>query len=180
MTRGRTAFASWLLTVGFSYAYLSEFLGYRIEGRLAAQDEIGLAVLVLVSAGVSIVLTVRWAGAPRASSEGEGLPLARRRFLLALLGTGGGLAATLAAAIVPNRRWGSVTIKNIFAVRPPYMADVARDEWGGSRVTGYRRLGRTEAFVSDISMGSGSSAWLPPGSATAQKSHSQQPGIRSQ
>ncbi len=157
MTRGRTAFASWLLTVGFSYAYLSEFLGYRIEGRLVAQDEIGLAALVLVSAGVSIVLTVRWAGAPSTSSETTGLRPARRRFLVALLGTGGGLAATLAAAIVPNRRWGSVTVKNIFAVRPPYMADVARDEWGGSRVTGYRRLGRTEAFVSDISMGSGSS-----------------------
>jgi len=157
MTRGRNALASWFLTLGFSYVYLSEFLGHRIEGRIATSGELGLAGLVLLSSCVSVVLTVRWAGNSPGASE-SGAPAApRRRFLVALLGASGGLAATLVAAIVPNRRWGTVTISNIFAVRPPYMADVARDEWGGSRVTGYRRLGRTEAFVSDISLGSGSS-----------------------
>jgi predicted aldo/keto reductase-like oxidoreductase len=157
MTRGRNALASWLLTIAFSYLFLSEFLGHRIEGQIATTSELGLAALVLLSAGISIVLTVRATGG---SSDPEARVTAaspRRRFLFSVLGVGGGLATTLAAAIIPNRRWGSVTVKNIFAVRPPYMADVARDEWAGSRVTGYRRLGRTEAFVSDISMGSGSS-----------------------
>jgi predicted aldo/keto reductase-like oxidoreductase len=65
--------------------------------------------------------------------------------------------ATLGAAIARNSRWYSISASNIFLVRPPYRADVARDEWTGSRVTSHRRLGRTGALVSDISLGSGSS-----------------------
>jgi hypothetical protein len=76
---------------------------------------------------------------------------------LGVLGAGGGVIATLGAAMARNSRWFSVSGKNIFLVRPPYKAEVARDDWMGSRVTGYRRLGRTGAVVSDISIGSGSS-----------------------
>ncbi len=157
MTSGRNALASWLLTIGFSAVYLSEFLGHRVEGQMVTSGELGIAGLVLLSSGISVVLTVRWAGRASAPNQDPGSASPRRRFLLAVFGAGGGLVATLAAAIFPNRRWGSVTGNHIFLVRPPYKADVARDEWGGSKVTGYRRLGRTEAFVSDISMGSGSS-----------------------
>jgi uncharacterized protein len=169
MDRGRTALISWLATIAFSWVFLGDFLGRRVEGQLTERGELGSMFLLLLSLAVSIVVTARWARGMRASTgahtSGEAAeslptpPLAsgRRRFLVALLGIGGGIATTLAAAILPNRRWGTVTGKNIFMVRPPYKADVRRDEWVGSRVTGYRRLGRTGAFVSDISMGSGSS-----------------------
>lgn len=171
MERGRNALISWALTVGFSAVALSGFLGRRLEGQIMTASEIAVAALIVLSIGVSIVLTVRWAGRPRGHGEAsparspsdslsEG-PLAqasgRRSFLLALAGAGGGVAATLGAAVLPNRKWGSVTANNIFLVRPPYKADVSRDAWVGSQVSGYRRLGRTGAFVSDISMGSGSS-----------------------
>jgi predicted aldo/keto reductase-like oxidoreductase len=67
------------------------------------------------------------------------------------------VVATLLAPFVRNHRWVSVSARHIFLVRPPYKADAAREEWAGSRVAEYRRLGRTEARVSDISLGSGSS-----------------------
>ena len=157
MNPGRNALFSWLLSILFSYAYLSGFLGRRIEGRIATGGELAVAALVLLSIGISVVLTVRWAGGrPHADApQPGGSP--RRRFLLAALGAGGGVAASAAAAILPNRRWGSVTGRHIFLSRPPYQADLARDEWGGSQVQAYRRLGRTDALVSDISLGSGSS-----------------------
>ncbi len=167
--RGRQALFSWLLTVGFAWKLLGDFLGHRVEGRLPSAAEVGLAALALLSAGVSIVLTIRWAGAqasPRehgareaaaGSDAASGVRTGRRRFLLALAASGGGMIATLAAAIWPNRRWGTVTGRHIFAVRPPYKAPVSRDAWRGSKVSSYRRLGRTNAFVSDISLGSGSS-----------------------
>ena len=156
----RNALVSWLLTIAFAYVYLGDFLGQRVEGRITTPSELATVALVLLSAGISIVLTVRWAGSASPAQQADpaaASPTPRRRFLTALLGTTGGLAATAAAAVFPNRRWLSVTGANIFLVRPPYKADVARDEWIGARVTGYRRLGRTGAFVSDISLGSGSS-----------------------
>ena len=158
----RTALFSWLLSIAFAATLLSEFLGHRIEGRAATPGDLGLALLVLVSLGISVFLTFRAARRPRGAAEGHveaanSDPSPRRRFLLAAAGATGGVAASLAAAVWPNRDWGTVTVKNIFAVRPPYKADVARDEWAGASVKGYRRLGRTNAFVSDISLGSGSS-----------------------
>jgi predicted aldo/keto reductase-like oxidoreductase len=160
MGHGRSAFISWLGTIAFSGFFLSDFLSRRVEGQIPSSTEWAGIALLLLSAAVSIIATMRWAGSPpeaagRAEQASAASP--RRRFLVALLGSGGGLAAMLGAAIVPNRKWGSVTAKNIFLVRPPYKADVVRDEWSGSMVSGYRRLGRTEAMVSDISMGSGSS-----------------------
>lgn len=168
------ALFSWLLTILFSMRFLGEFLGHRVEGRITASGEVLPVLLVLVSAGISIVLTVRAAGssrtpprnadssggsAARAASAEPGGPIApgRRHFLGAAAASVAGLGATLAAAVWPNRRWGSVTGSNIFLVRPPYKAAVSRDAWAGAQVKGYRRLGRTNAYVSDISLGSGSS-----------------------
>ncbi len=157
----RTVLFSWILSIAFAGLLLSEFLGHRVEGRMVTSGGLAIAGLVLCSIAISVFLTFRAArrpGAVDADGETPGPAMSpRRRFLLAGVGAAGGVAASLTAAIWPNREWGSVTVKNIFAVRPPYKADVARDEWAGSKVTGYRRLGRTEAFVSDISLGSGSS-----------------------
>ena len=51
------------------------------------------------------------------------------------------MAASAAAALAPNRGWFTVTVPNIFAVRPPYQADEADPSWQGARVVEYRRLG---------------------------------------
>jgi len=155
----RTALFSWLITILFSMRFLGEFLGHRVEGRLATTADLAVAALVMLSVATSIVLTFRAAADAGVSRDAGDAPVAnsRRRFLGAAAGSLAGVAASFAAAIWPNRRWGTVTVSNIFAVRPPYKADVSRDEWSGARVKGYRRLGRTGAMVSDISLGSGSS-----------------------
>ena len=55
----RQALLSWALTIAFAAFYLSPYLARRIEGRLSTGDENLLALLVLLSMGVSIVVTVR-------------------------------------------------------------------------------------------------------------------------
>lgn len=44
--------------------------------------------------------------------------------------------------------------RDIFFARPPLAADAPRSEWKNAKVAAYRRLGRTDAHVSDISFGS--------------------------
>jgi aryl-alcohol dehydrogenase-like predicted oxidoreductase len=157
MSRGHVAAAAWIATALFSFVALSGFLGHLVEGRLASALEQAAAIGVLLGVLSSGALTLRWARTPVNAASAAPPQTPRRRFLLAALGAAGGVGATLAAAIAPNRRWFSVTGHNIFLVRPPYKAEVARAEWSGARVAGYRRLGRTGAMVSDISLGSGSS-----------------------
>jgi aryl-alcohol dehydrogenase-like predicted oxidoreductase len=151
---GRVALVAWMLTAVLSYWALGEFLGKLVEG--VDRDALSPMPLVLTGLAVvaSLVLTGLWA-VPRPRSVTKSARSGRRRFLLGTLAAGGGIAATALAAIARNVGWYTVTGRNIFLVRPPYKADVARDEWSGSRVAEYRRLGRTEARVSDISLGSG-------------------------
>ncbi len=156
MNRGRLALLSWALMLAFSAIFWSGALARRIEGQLVSSSDLLWVAVGALGFVVCLVLTFRWAQGAAADSEPEARALGRRGFLLGMLGAGGGGLATLAATIVPNRKWLSVTGQNIFAVRPPYKSEVARDEWLGSRVVSHRRLGRTEARVSDISMGSGS------------------------
>ena len=51
MYSGRNALISWLLTLSFSFLYLSDFLSRRVEGQVATPSELGVAILVLLSAG---------------------------------------------------------------------------------------------------------------------------------
>ncbi|MCP4005673.1 MAG: hypothetical protein GY725_15900 [bacterium] len=152
---GRIALLAWITSAGLSYWILGGYLGRLIEGN----DPEALSHLPLLIPGslvlASLVLTALWV-APRRSSSASPSRSGRRRFLLGALGAGGGVAATLFAAVVRNLGWYTISGRNIFLVRPSYKADVARDAWSGSRVVEYRRLGRTEARVSDISLGSGS------------------------
>jgi aryl-alcohol dehydrogenase-like predicted oxidoreductase len=151
---GRIALFAWLFTVAFSYWALGGFLGKLVEGY--DRDALSRLPLLLTGLAViaSLVLTGLWA-VPRRSSAAGSARSGRRRFLLGSLASGAGVAASVFVALARNARWYSVTGRNIFLVRPPYKADLARDEWSGSRVVEYRRLGRTEARVSDISLGSG-------------------------
>ncbi|MFT5696417.1 MAG: aryl-alcohol dehydrogenase-like predicted oxidoreductase [Myxococcota bacterium] len=159
---GRIAAAAWLVTAVVSYYLLGGLLGKLIEGYDRAALSLLPAWLTLASVLASIALTAHWQQSlPTRSGSGDEAasgapPSGRRRFLYGTLAAGGGIAATAFAALTRNSGWYTVTGKNIFMVSPPYKADVARDAWTGSRVSEYRRLGRTEARISDISLGSGS------------------------
>jgi hypothetical protein len=78
--------------------------------------------------------------------------------VLRVLGTAGVTAAAGAAgvlaAVVRNRRWVPVA-RDFFFTEVEKTAPVVRPEWKGAQVASYRRLGRTNAMVSDISLGSG-------------------------
>ncbi|MCP5039541.1 MAG: aldo/keto reductase [bacterium] len=154
---GRIVFAAWSITTIVSFLALGGLLARLVEGYDRTALSLAPLALTLSCVLVSLVLTVRWQRvAPSTESTSQGAaPSARRRFLYGSLGAGGGLLATLVAPILRNRDWYTVSAKNIFLVRPPYKAEVARDQWTGARVSAYRRLGRTEARVSDISLGSG-------------------------
>ncbi len=156
---GRWTALAWIVTAVLSYALLGKTLGLAVEGiHPAGFPTTGLWGLA-ASIALSLVLTWRWArGSSAGPSEQAARPRSgRRRFLLGALGASGGLAAVAVAAIARVLPWYTVTLKNIFLVRPPYKAKQSRAEWAGSRVVEYRRLGRTGVRVSDISLGSGSS-----------------------
>jgi uncharacterized protein len=83
---------------------------------------------------------------------------ARRRVLGQLLGT---LTATVAAAagaidVVAVRHRGWLRVGRELFREAETAAPAPRPEWTGSRVRSQRRLGRTGAMVSDISLGSAS------------------------
>ncbi len=70
------------------------------------------------------------------------------------LGTGAvASAGGLALAVGRNRTWVPIA-GNLFASRVQNTAPHPIPQWDGSRVRNYRRLGRTNVFVSDISLGS--------------------------
>jgi len=150
---GRIVLAAWSLTALVSFFALGGLLARLVEGYDRAVLSLLPLGVTLLGVGVSLVLTIRWQRSGREAAQGA--PSGRRRFLYGTLGASGGLLATLIAPILRNRDWYTVTGQNIFLDRPPYKADVARDEWTAARVSDYRRLGRTEARVSDISLGSG-------------------------
>jgi aryl-alcohol dehydrogenase-like predicted oxidoreductase len=81
-----------------------------------------------------------------------------RRMFLRTLGTGtvamiAGLGG-LATAVGRNWAWLR-TFNDFFRTPVEKTAPVVRPEWRGARIKSYRRLGRTNAMVSDISLGSG-------------------------
>jgi len=98
-----------------------------------------------------------WLFAPSraGASGGEG---ASRRTALRVLGAGGATVASIgggvAAAVLHNRGWVPVG-KTFFGTEVEETAATARPEWKEARIRNYRRLGRTNAMVSDISLGSG-------------------------
>lgn len=102
------------------------------------------------------------AGASPRSGDDDTHPAvadAGRRSFLATAGAVGASGVATAAAgaagvLLPNAGWTPVA-RNIFAADVEKNAPVQRPEWAGARVKSYRRLGRTDAMVSDISLGSG-------------------------
>ena len=154
---GMLVFFLWIFTVSIAYFLVGDFLEKLIEGY----DVSRISSLPLWIAGMTVALsicaTLYWAAKPSVRPGSHPPPNRRRRFLAAAAGSVGGVFAAAAAGVTRNLDWYSVTGRNIFLVRPPYKAREFVSGWADSRITGYRRLGRTEALVSDISLGTGSS-----------------------
>jgi predicted aldo/keto reductase-like oxidoreductase len=145
--------AAWAVTIALAWYGYGSYLGFVAEGNDRSLIPRGGLVLPTLALVVALVLTVLWArrgGASGAETRGLG----RRRFLLGAAASLGGVVLTVVAPIARNRRWKTVTLDNITA-ETPKKAENPRAEWDGSRVSEYRRLGRTGVEVSDISLGSG-------------------------
>ena len=101
----------------------------------------------------------RWLLAPLSREKSaQLLGGSTRRMFLRTVGAGGVamLAALggLATAVGRNRAWLR-TFNDFFRTPVEKTAPVVRREWRGAHIKSYRRLGRTNAIVSDISLGSG-------------------------
>jgi predicted aldo/keto reductase-like oxidoreductase len=101
----------------------------------------------------------RWLVAPlRREKSAQVIGGSTRRMFLRMLGAGG--VATIAAlgglASAVGRNWAWLrTFKDFFRTQVEKTAPTLRSEWRGARIKNYRRLGRTNVMVSDISLGSG-------------------------
>jgi uncharacterized protein len=102
--------------------------------------------------------TAWWAAPlPKAQSEAIVNGPTRRVVLRTLGGVGTGVAAAVsgvAVAVFRNRGWLPVA-NDFFITKVEKTAANPRPEWAEARIVGYRRLGRTNALVSDISLGGG-------------------------
>jgi uncharacterized protein len=103
--------------------------------------------------------TPTWLLRPLASSQSaQVLDGPTRRRVLRIFGgviAGAGAAVVgFATAVARNRGWLPVA-RDFFVAKVEKEAPSPRAEWQGSVVKSYRRLGRTNALVSDISLGSG-------------------------
>jgi predicted aldo/keto reductase-like oxidoreductase len=155
---GWTALCAWLVTFVLGYFGLGGRLAERIEGMDPAMIPIYPSVLFAAAVIISIWLTVSWArtiGAKaQATADEPPKGLGRRRFLTGTAAVTGGVAGASAATVGRLSGWMTVT-------GPSLGAEVVTtdpnplDSWLGSRVQGYRRLGRTGVEVSDISVGTG-------------------------
>jgi aryl-alcohol dehydrogenase-like predicted oxidoreductase len=87
------------------------------------------------------------------SPDGKG-----RRVALRTIGaagaTVGAAAAGVGAAVLPNRGWLPVA-HDFFMTEVELTAPQPRPEWKDAMIKSYRRLGRTDARVSDIALGGG-------------------------
>ncbi|MEE3326086.1 MAG: aldo/keto reductase [Myxococcota bacterium] len=154
---GFFVFFLWMVSIAISYF----FVGGYLEKLITGYDVSRLSAFPLWISGIAILssigVTLFWASGTSTQQKTSGRPNRRRRFLAASLGSVGGVAAAGLAGILRNLDWYSVTGRNIFLVRPPYKSNEYQSDWADSRITEYRRLGRTDAWVSDISLGTGSS-----------------------
>ncbi len=153
---GLVAIAGWIVTVVLAYVLVGGYYGQVFEGVNRTYLSTLPFWITGAAAAVSLVCTAFWVWRSRAA-DGSPFRTTRRRFILGTVGAAGGLATSVAAALGRNERWDSVTRRYIFRVKPEYKSEDYQTIWAGSRIAEYRRLGRTEALESDISLGSGSS-----------------------
>jgi predicted aldo/keto reductase-like oxidoreductase len=146
----------WLLTLALAYLEVGPLLGRLAEGIDRAEIPKAGALLAVVCLLAALGATVLWARglgrAPAAPAGGEPIS-GRRRFLIGTAASVGGLASVVVAAFARPFGWYSVGQSIQAAV--PRTDPHPKPAWRDARVRAFRRLGRTEASVSDISLGSG-------------------------
>lgn len=147
-------------------------LAEGLQRSLLPLWKVFIPALVLLSAVVTAFIRLKRPVCDRCASTGSPwlTPYSRekserilasgpgRRVVLRTLGAGGATVAAagagLVTAVTRNRGW--LPVANDFFITPvENIAPQARSEWKDSRIKSYRRLGRTNAMVSDISLGSG-------------------------
>jgi hypothetical protein len=151
---GRITLGAWLAACLLAFTGLGGFLAEAIEGVDAAMIPKLLPGLAVVAVVVAVVATVQWArrlGGPAGDDE-EPPGLGRRRFLAGSAALAGGAIGVGASVLGRLFGWMTVTGPNI-TVSAVQTDPNPRAEWEGARIQRYRRLGRTDARVSDIAMG---------------------------
>src|SRR5262249_3540262 len=130
------------------------------RARLLPIWKLWVSALALVAAVTATALRLHRPVCPgcRAGVPGGFVGTADGSTRRAILRAGGAAVAAsvggVAAAVGRNAGWIAVG-REIFNPQVETSASNPRPEWGDSRIKGYRRLGRTNAMVSDISLGSG-------------------------
>ena len=154
---GTVVSIAWLIALALGYSAIGGWLGQAIEGQDLSLLPVVPLLLSVLWVAACVAITISWArGLAPASDEtpeaAHSKP-GRRRFLVGGAAIFGGLAGTLAAVLGRNSGWLSVTGPAL-SPQTPVRADNAEAAWKGARVRDYRRLGRTNFEVSDISLGS--------------------------
>ncbi len=166
-----------LFVLGFVLAWVlfGDFLHGLVEGNDRSRLPLWQALApVLVLIGATIAGFARWkkdvcvscnfvepawllAALPLMESARALSGPTRRTVLRTLGGVGTGVAAAAGGVVVGvarNRGWLPV-VNDFFIAEVEKEAPKQLGEWTGSRVVSYRRLGRTNEMVSDISLGGG-------------------------
>jgi aryl-alcohol dehydrogenase-like predicted oxidoreductase len=154
--------ASWGLALGLSWWLAGGLLHDVVEGMEKSRLpvwKLWVSVLALVAAATASALRVHRpvCRGCRAGVPGALVETADGSTRRAVLRAGGAAVAAsvgaAAAAVGRNAGWLAVG-REIFNPQVETTAPNPRAEWARSRIKGYRRLGRTNAMVSDISLGS--------------------------
>ncbi len=148
--------AMWAVTAVVCFFGAGSWLGQAVEGQDRSLISPWGGIVAIVFVLDALLLTWLWArrlGEPEGPAAERPTGMGRRRFLAGLATGVGGVVASLVATVGRISPWLTVTQPNI-VVSTPTAADVPKPEWQGARVQAYRRLGRTDFEVSDISLGS--------------------------
>jgi aryl-alcohol dehydrogenase-like predicted oxidoreductase len=119
-----------------------------------------LVPLLLVAATAIFATTRRWRPVCPQCGTGSVLarpapdPAGRRALLRTGLVAATGTVGTIAAAVGRNRAWLPVA-NDFFAEQVETQAAHPETAWEEARIRRYRRLGRTDVMVSDVSVGCG-------------------------
>ncbi|HYD48769.1 MAG TPA: aldo/keto reductase [Terriglobales bacterium] len=173
--RPRIIVMLYLAGFAFAYFYGGAVLHDMIEGLARTPDlfvRLLLPAVVLASITAVAFLRFRQQVCPRCNEASPAWlmqPLelmrsaleitrgeTRRSFLTTAGKVGAGVAAAaggVGTAVLANRDWIPVA-RDFFVTKVDKVSPNPRDEWKSSKIASYRRLGRTNAMVSDISLGS--------------------------